>query len=178
MRMTTMNSNQKSKRHPRMPSIPVIVIMLLVYAMSAGVHAYTLEGRFAGWDGAGVSGLSVTAGGSVAVTDSDGKFVMNDVQAMTNSLSVSGAGYKTRSISFPAIGNNNPTVNIGNKYAVAAANGYKIKIKVFDYADSQPLDGVSFTVNGVPVQVESSDYLLSVSEPGSYTLLITKAGYD
>jgi uncharacterized repeat protein (TIGR01451 family) len=151
---------------------------LVSLSLSTTAWAYTVTCCFVDINNNGVAGLTVTAGGETGTTGTDGCFTMTDVAAGTNSLTMSGNGYQSQTLSFSTVSANNKTANAGTKYAIATTNGYQVKVSVVDRETNQPLNGVIFTINGDTAQVVSNDYVLSVSQPGSYTLTATKTNYD
>ncbi|MDM8558134.1 carboxypeptidase regulatory-like domain-containing protein [Candidatus Parabeggiatoa sp. HSG14] len=157
---------------------PARILAVLSLLLTTSAWAYTVTGCFIDINSNGVAGLTVSATGDTANTGNDGCFTMANVAAGTNSLTMSGSGYKSQNFSFATVSANTKSANIGRKYVIAATNGYKIHLNVLDHATNEHLNGVNFMVNTGTIQVDSGDYVLSVSEPGSYSLTATKANYD
>ncbi|HIE01975.1 MAG TPA: VWA domain-containing protein [Thiotrichaceae bacterium] len=175
MRVINFMSTRKSKHTFNILTLLSVVSLLL----STQVGAYTVTGCFVDVNGQGISGLTVTATGDSGNTGADGCFEMTNVAAGATSLTMSASGYKSRTLSFSKVSANNKTASVGSRiYAIAATNGYKVKFDVVEYATGTHLNDVQFTINNGTVHVDSSDYVLSISEPGSYVITATKPNYD
>ncbi len=170
-----MNTRKFKHIFNRLTLLSVVSLFLL----STQVGAYSVSGCFVDINGQAIAGLTVTATGDSASTGGDGCFEMTQVAAGATSLTMSASGYKSRTLSFSKVSANNKTASVGSRiYAIAATNGYKVKFDVVEYATGTHLNDVQFTINKETVHVDSSDYVLSVSEPGSYVITATKPNYD